>query len=304
MKSICQVLILTVLLLGMVSCGDSTSSNSNNGSGGSGSQSEIASMAGAWDFTATSSSFDSQGGQFMIAVEANLSQDNSGNISASGSVTANGPAGNVYQVILAGSALSSVSDVQLDYLGAGSCTNDSGARNMTGTINASNQVTLTYDDGGSKANITGTYDSSAKTFSGTFTISDAGCTDNGVTGNVSGVVANSVAGSYAGSPVGSGNDDVTFSLTAGTGNAFTGSGTDSQNGNFTITGSSVGNGYTVTSTPGGGGSATTFFGYFDPQLGAKGSALSAVNVGANADSCPNGATLAGESCLYAIFAKQ
>lgn len=261
-------------------------------------------MAGAWDFTATSPSFTGQGGQaFVIGVQANLSEDSSGNLSATGSATANGPTGDVFVVLMAGASLNSITDLQIDTLGNAGCTTDSGTRNMTGTIDSSDKVSLTFDDGGSTVTITGTLNSSANTFSGTFSVSDPGCNNDGITGTVSGVQASSVAGNYAGSPYNDTADNLTFTLTAGSNDTFSGSGTDSQNGGFTLTGNSVGNAFIVTSTPSGGGSSTTLYGYYDPQLGAKGSVLSAFDV-PGSTSCANGAPLLGESCLYGIFTRQ
>jgi len=48
----------------------------------------------------------------------------------------------------------------------------------------------------------------------------------------------------------------------------------------------------------------SIFGYFDPQLGAKGAILLTSFQGANATSCPNGVPIDNSSCLIAILAMQ
>jgi len=273
---------------------------------GGGDSTKPGSMAGAWDFTLSSANFAN--GSEVLALESILAQDNSGNISASGPVNANGPSGNVFLAFLSGSSLSSVTEMGIDFLGAACGGNDDGSRNLTGTISSSHQVTITLHRGGSQTvTITGTLNASATPpFSGTFTISAPGCGSDGDTGTVTGVLATSATGSYSGSPYNNGADNVTFSLTSASNNAFTGNGTDSQNGAFTLTGNSVGNASSVVSTPSGGGNATQLFTYYDSQLGANGSVVTIFFPGANVPSCPNGAPLpkGGAGCLYGIFAKQ
>jgi hypothetical protein len=48
----------------------------------------------------------------------------------------------------------------------------------------------------------------------------------------------------------------------------------------------------------------SIFGYFDPQLGAKGSILLTNFQGGSAASCPNGVPIDNGSCLIAILALQ
>jgi len=259
-------------------------------------------MAGSWDFTLTSTSFNGD----SDALEAILAQDTSGNISASGPATANGPSGNVFLIFLIGADPSSATNMGVDFMGAACGGNDDGSRNMTGTINSSNQVTLTLARGGAQTiTITGTLTASATPpFSGTFTISAPGCGSDGDTGNVTGSMAGTFAGNYAGTPYNNNTDNITFSLTTGTNDSFTGSGNDSQSGPFTLSGTTVGNAAYVTNTAG--GQNTSLLSYYDPQLGTKGSIFSSLFAGGNATSCPNGAPLpgAGAGCLYAIFAQQ
>ena len=297
MNKLSWLVAVMLLLLGMEGCGGGTSKSDQPAT--------LASMAGSWDFALTSSGFAN--GDEVLALGTILAQDNSGNISASGPATANGPSGNVLEVFLTGSSLSNVTNMGIDFLGAACGGNDNGIRMLAGTINSSNQVTINFARGGAQmVTITGTLNASATpSFSGTFKISAPGCGSDGTIGNVAGVPASSLTGNYAGSPYNSA-DNVTFSLTAGANNTFSGNGTDSQNGAFTLSGNSVGNAASVTNTPSGGGNATSFFTYYDPQLGAKGSVVTLVFVGANATSCPNGAPLptGGGGCLFGIFAKQ
>jgi hypothetical protein len=298
MKKLFLVLIMGAVMTGMIACGGGNDQNSN---GNSSTPPPPGNMAGSWDFTATSASFSG----FMVAVEAILAQDNSGNLSATGSAAADGPSGNVTVVTLVGSSLADTTNGAVDYLGSVCSGNDNGARKLAGTINSSNQVAITFNDGGSETiTITGTLSASAApTFSGTFKVSAPGCSNDGVTGTVTGVTASSVAGSYSGTPFNDDTDNIAFTLTAGGNNSFSGGGTDAQNGPFTVSGNSVGNASAITITDGS-GTNTAFFGYYDPQLGSKGSVLVTAFLGADATSCPNGATIAGGSCLYGIFARQ
>jgi len=125
-------------------------------------------MAGSWDFTVIAGKTP-----HPIALEANLTQDGSGNISGPGSVTANGPAGNVLEADIVGSSLATAANISVDYLGFTCTGTDSGDRSITGTINSSNQVTLALDIGGTEVDtITGTLNTSANPpFSGTMSTS-------------------------------------------------------------------------------------------------------------------------------------
>jgi hypothetical protein len=109
-------------------------------------------MTGPWDFTVTNAK-----GNVPFVIEANLTQDHHGNISAMGSMTANGPAGNVSDVFIFGGSLSTVNGIAVDYLGFTCTGTDSGDRSISGTVNPSNQVTLNQNDGGTAVvTITGT----------------------------------------------------------------------------------------------------------------------------------------------------
>lgn len=96
------------LFLSMVGCGGGTSSTSKNSSNP---PPQLGSMAGSWDFTINGGS-----GSHPIAIEAILTQDNSGNISSNGTATANGPSGNFFEADIFGSSLSTASDLSVDYL--------------------------------------------------------------------------------------------------------------------------------------------------------------------------------------------
>ena len=298
MNKLTFVLATCLLLIGMEGCGAGTSNSNSN------KQVTPGSMAGAWDFTLSSAQFSN--GSELVALEAILAQDNSGNLSATGPATATGPSGNVFMGFLSGTSDANVTDLGIDFLGAACGGNDDGTRKLTGTINSSNQVSITFSRGGPQTfTITGTLNASATPpFSGTFKITAPGCGSDGDTGTVSAVLASSVTGNYAGTPFNASNQNVAFTLTAGSNNSFTGSGTDSVNGTFSLSGTSVGNGVTVTSTDSS-GHASTLVGYYDPQLGARGSVLTNF-LQPTASSCPNGAPLpkGGAGCLYAIFPKQ
>ena len=279
------------LLMALAACGGGSSSTTNP-------PPKLGSLAGAWDFTVTAGK-----NPHPIAIEAILTQDSSGNISGSGTVTATGPAGNVFETDIFGAALSSATDMAVDYLGNTCTGTDSGARTITGTINSSNQVTITFDSGGAfTATITGTLNASANPpFSGTGTTTGP-C--GGGNFPITGVLASSLTGSYSGTNAANNAETITATVTD-TNGALSGNGTDSLLGNFTLTGTTVGNAFsgnvTFASNPGNNGPV---FGYFDPQLGAKGSVLLSSFQGGNASSCPSGVTIDNGSCLIAILALQ
>ncbi len=258
---------------------------------------QLGSMAGSWQF-----SFSNGSGN-VIAVEAVLSQDSSGNLSATGSATPSGPAGSVFEADLFGTSFSNITDLSVDYLGDTCNGNaDTGVRKITGTINSSNHVTLAYDLGGSMtATITGTLTPSANPpFSGTG--STTGTCGGGGSAPVVGVLASSLTGSYSGTSAADNTETITLTLTD-TNGTLSGTGSDSKTGNFNATGTAVGNAFsaTITPTPGIGGS---IFGYFDPQLGTKGSILLTSFQGGNATTCPNGVPIDNGSCLIGILAMQ
>jgi hypothetical protein len=263
-------------------------------------------MGGSWDFTVTSSNGN------PVEVDANLLQNSLGNLSATSTVSAGGPASDLVEVDILGSSLSTATGMAIDYLG-NTCAADNGSRGLTGTINASSQVTLTYDDGGSSTvTINGTFNASATPpFSGTFTISAPGCKSDGQTGTVAGVLPSSLTGTYSGSSASDNTETITMTLTEMTGNSglsdtVSGTGTDGKNGSFAfdanVVSNVLGGGFSGPGSLGGNGSSV--FGYFDPQLGAKGSILLTSFQGGGAATCPNGVPIDNGSCLVAILALQ
>lgn len=99
-------------------------------------------MAGSWDFTVIG------GNGNPVEVDANLTENTFGNLSATSTVSASGPGTDLVEVDIFGSSLSTATDMAIDYLG-NTCSSDNGNRSLTGTINASSHVALTYDVGGS-----------------------------------------------------------------------------------------------------------------------------------------------------------
>jgi hypothetical protein len=285
--SVCWLVL--AVSLGLVACG---------GYGGASYSSINGYMTGPWDFTVTNAK-----GRVPFVIEANLTQDHHGNISATGSVTANGPAGNVSDVFIFGSSLSFVDGIAADYLGFTCTGTDSGDRSISGTVNSSNQVTLNQNVGGTAvATITGTLDNSATPpFTGTLTSSGI-CGGTGtatVTGQYPYIPPTGNYASTAGS-----TENIVTAIT-NTNGSLTGNGSDSKLGNFTLTGNAVGNAFSATltysSSPGNSGPV---FGYYDMKLGARGSILLVSVLGANATSCPNGEPGYNTSCLIAILAMQ
>src|SRR5215469_5798131 len=103
MNKLSWLVAVMLLLLGMEGCGGGTSKSDQPAT--------LASMAGSWDFALTSSGFAN--GDEVLALGAILAQDNSGNISASGPATANGPSGNILEAFLTGSSLPHVTNMTL-----------------------------------------------------------------------------------------------------------------------------------------------------------------------------------------------
>src|SRR6266852_5407661 len=225
-------------------------------------------MTGPWDFTVTNAK-----GVVPFVIEANLLQDHHGNISAKGSVTANGPAGDVSDVFIFGSSLFPVKGIAEDYLGFTCPGTDSGDRSITGGVNSSNQVTLNQNVGGTAvATITGTLDNFATPptppFTGTLTSSGI-CGGNGTgTATVTGQYLTSIplTGHYAGISAADNTENIVMAIT-NTNGSLTGDGSDSKLGNFTLTGNAVGNAFSATltysSSPGNSGPV---FGYYDMKL--------------------------------------
>ena len=276
--------------LGIVACGHSGSSYS----------SISGYMTGPWDFIVTNAK-----GNVSAVIEANLIQDHHGNISSTGSVTANGPAGNAFDLFFFGGSLSTVNAFAVDYLGFTCNGTDSGDRSITGTLNSSNQVTLNQNVGGTGfATITGTLNNSAMPpFTGTLTSSGT-CGGPG-TASVIGLYPASVfTGTYAGTSAADNTESISVDLT-NTNGTLTGNGTDSKLGNFTLTGNAVGDALSATLTystsP---GSSGPVYGYFDPQLGAGGSVLLISFQGANTTSCSTGIGPYNGACQLATLARQ
>jgi hypothetical protein len=286
--SVCCPGLALLASLEMVACG---------GGGGGGSYSSInGNVAGSWEFIVTNAK-----GRVPYVIEANLSQDHHGNISSTGSVTANGPAGDVFTMFIFGGSLSNAKAVAPDYLGFTCNGTDSGDRSMTGTINASNQMTLSWNVGGTEVTtMTGTLTSLAPpVFSGT--LSSSG-TCGGGSGTVTGGLARPIPGTYSGTSAADNTETITATLTY-TSASVAGSGTDSKLGNFTLTGSAVGNAFSATlayaSSP---GNNSPVFGYYDPQLGTNGSILLINFLGASATSCSTGIGPYNGSCQLATLA--
>jgi len=267
------------------------------GGGGGGSYSSINGyMTGPWDFTVTNAK-----GRVPVVIEANLNQDHHGNISATGSVTANGPAGSVSDVFIWGPSLSAAYAISVDYLGFTCSGTDTGDRSITGGVKSPNQVTLKQNVGGTEvATITGTINNSAyPPFTGTLTSSGA-CGGPGTATVIGQYAVNIPTANYAGTSAADNTENIAMALT-NTNGSLTGSGSDSKLGNFTLTGNQVGNAFsgtvTYASSPGNSGPV---FGYYDRQLGAGGSILLVSPLGANT-SCPNGEPNYNTSCLIAIL---
>src|SRR5260370_8932869 len=186
-------------------------------------------MPGPWDFTVTNAK-----GVVPFVIEANLTQDDKGNISAKGSVTANGPAGDVSDVFIFGSSLSTVNGIAVDYLGFTCNGTDSGDRSITGGVNSSNQVTLNENVGGTAvATITGTLDNFAPfptpAFTGTLTSSGI-C--GGGTATVTGQDLTSIplTGHYAGTTAADNTENIVMAIT-NTNGSLTGHSSDSKTAN-------------------------------------------------------------------------
>jgi len=287
--SVCWLVL--AVSLGLAACG---------GYGGASYSSISGYMTGPWDFTVTNPN-----GAVPAVIEAYLTQDHHGNISAMASVTANGPAGNVFDVFIFGSSLSTLDGIAVDYLGYTCNGIDNGDRSITGTLNSSNQVTLNQNVGGtSVATITGTLDNFATPpFTGTLTSSGT-CGGPG-TATVTGEYPASLppTANYSGTSAADNTENIVIAIT-NTNGSLTGNGTDSKLGNFTLTGNVVANAFSATASyatsPGNSGPV---FGYFDTKLTPAGSILLVGVLGANA-ACPNGEPRYNNSCLIATLARQ
>jgi hypothetical protein len=291
--SVCRFVLALLAAVGLAACGYG---------GGGGSYSSINGyVSGLWDFTVTNAK-----GHVTAVIEANLNQDHHGIISAPASVTATGPAGNVFDMFIFGGSLSTPQGIAPDYLGF-TCTGaDSGDRSISGSLNSSNQMTLNQNVGGTEvATMTGTLTSlSPPAFSGMLTSSGA-CGGAG-SASVIGVLARPFVGTYTGTSAADNAETITATLADTTG-PITGTGTDSKLGNFTLTGNAVGNAFSGTLTYAGSpANSGPVFGYYDPQLGTNGNgSILLLNFqGANTTSCSTGTGPYNGSCQLATLALQ
>lgn len=274
---------------GLVACG--------GGSGGSSYSSLSETMAGSWNFTVTNAK-----GRVPFVIEAILDQDHHGNISTTGSVTTNGPAGNVSTVFIAGPSLSAASDVFLDYPGYTCDGTDTGDRSVSGTIDSSSHVTLKWNIGGSAVvTITGTMNHAANPpFTGTFaTTGRCGGGSGSIVGNWPIYLP---PGNYTGTGAADSTEAISLTL-SGLNGPMTGNGTDSKLGSFTLTGNAIGNFLSATitysSSPSNNG---TVFGYYDSKLGTAGSLFLVSYLGQNSIDCPNGEPYLQGTCEIATLA--
>jgi hypothetical protein len=253
-------------------------------------------MAGSWDFTVTNAK-----GRVPFVIETVLDEDHHGNISTTGSVTTNGPAGNVSTVFIAGSSLSAATDVYLDYPGFTCNGTDTSDRSVSGTIDSSSHVTLKWNIGGSAVmTINGTMNHAAKPpFTGTFaTTGTCGGASGSIVGNW---LINFPPGNYTGTSAADSKEAISLTL-SGLNGPITGSGNDSTLGSFTLTGNTIGKFLSATityaSTPSNNGPV---FGYYDSQLGTYGSLFLVSYIGQNSTSCPNGEPFLQGTCEIAIL---
>jgi len=267
------------------------------GHGGSSYSSISGYMTGPWDFIVTNAK-----GNVPFVIEANLVQDHHGNISSTASVTATGPAGNVFDLFFFGGSISTVYAFGVDYLGFTCTGSDSGDRSITGTVNSSNQVTLNQNLGGTGfVTITGTLNNSAMPpFSGTL----SSCGGTGSPSVIGLYPASLFTGTYSGTSAADNTETISVDIT-NTNGALTGTGTDSKLGSFTLTGNAVGDALSATltysSNP---GSSGPVYGYFDPRLGGGGSLMLINFKGANTTSCSTGIGPYNGACELATLARQ
>jgi hypothetical protein len=141
----------------------------------------------------------------------------------------------------------------------GACSSPSpGQNSITGTVTGTS-ITLNFNEGGNTFTGQGTV--SGTSVSGTYSGTNSNCSDSGT---FTGTRVPNLAGTYAGTlNFASGSDQVTATLTEGSGNSLTVqttlSGTD--NGNFMFSGSAVANVMFVSGSVN--GNPFALFGYFD-----------------------------------------
>ncbi len=130
------------------------------------------------------------------------------------------------------------------------------------------------------------------------------CGANGGSPVITGVLTSSLTGTYSGTSASDNTETITVTVTD-TNGSLGGNGTDSKLGNFTLTGTTVGNAFSATVTfPSSPGNNGPVFGYFDPQLGAKGSILLTSFQGGSGTTCPSGVPIDNGLCLIGILAMQ
>jgi len=222
---------LGVALCFVLACGGSNSSGSSGSGTGSGG------IAGSYEFVATSN--QTLGSTTLI--EANLTANGS-NSSASGA-----------NQVQTATYLNDVWYVN------GACPSSSEGQNSVSGLMSGNSITLTFNEGGNvftgQGTVTGT------TVTGTYSGSNANCSD---AGSFTGTLVPSLSGTLSGTLFFSyGLDNVTATLTEGSGNALTFQTTLSgaDNGNFTFSGTAVANVMFVSGSVG--GNSFSLFGYFD-----------------------------------------
>jgi hypothetical protein len=206
---------------------------------GGGSSQEVSGqeVSGAWEFAANSTTTSGS----TTLIEADLAA-NGAQTSASGA-----------SQVQTATYLNSLWYVN------GSCTSPSpGQNSISGSVSGSS-ISLTFNEGGNTFAGQGTL--SGTTISGTYSGTNSGCSDSGT---FTATQVPSLAGTFSGTLVfPNGSDQVTATLTEGSNYALTFqttlSGTD--NGDYTFTGSAVGNVAFVSGSIN--GSSFHLFGYFD-----------------------------------------
>jgi len=230
-KNAISVTLMSSLLFA-VGCGGGGSSNSGGGSSGS-----SQGISGSYEFVATSNTTSGS----TTLIEANLSANGAQS-------SASGPS----QVQTA-TRLNGVWYVN------GACSSSSpGQNSITGTVSGSS-ITLTFNEGGNTFTGQGTLNGT--TVSGTYSGTNSNCSDSGT---FTGAQVPNLAGTFSGVlNFPSGSDQVTATLTEGTGYGLTVQTTLSgaDNGSFTFSGSAVANVMFVSGSVN--GNPFSLFGYFD-----------------------------------------
>jgi hypothetical protein len=230
MRKATWVPIVSILVLA-IGCGGGSSTNGNNNSG------SPQGISGAYEFVAKSNTTNGA----TTLIEADLSA-NGAQSSASGS-----------------SQVQTATNVNGTWFVNGDCSSPSpGQNSITGTVTGSN-ITLTFNEGGNVFTGQGTVSGSA--VSGTYSGSNPNCSDSGT---FTGTQVANLAGTFSGTlNFPSGQDQVTATLTEGSGNSLTVQTTlvGADNGNFIFSGSAVANVLFVSGSVN--GNPFALFGYFD-----------------------------------------